>query len=59
MTVVQLLGALAENQDFIIKTRDRETIDVKTAAEHGAKVLGVAAVKENLIRIDTDFSWYM
>ena len=58
MTVVQLLGALGENQDFIIKTKEGETIDYKTAAEHKAEVLGVVAVRENLIRIDSNFSWY-
>lgn len=59
MTVVELLGALDEKQDYIIKTKEEETIDVKTAAKYSAKVLSVKAVKENLIRIDTNFSWYM
>lgn len=59
MKVTTLLGALEESQNYIIKTRDGENIDVKTAAEHDAKVLAITAVKENLIRIDTNFSWYM
>ena len=59
MTVVELLGAMNGTQDYIIKTREGETIDVKTAAEHKADVLEITAVKENLIRIDTNFSWYM
>lgn len=59
MTVVELLGALNEGQDYTIRTKEGESIDVRTAAEHKAKVLGITAVRENLIKIDTDFSWYI
>ena len=59
MTVVELLGALNENQDFTIRTREGEAIDYKTAAEHDAQVLGITAVRADLIRIDTNFSWYI
>lgn len=59
MTVVELLGALGENQDFDIRSKDGECISYSTAAKHNAKVLGVKAVRENLIRIETNFSWYI
>lgn len=59
MTVVELLGALGENQEFDIRSKDGEFISYSTAAEHNAKVLGVKAVRENLIRIETNFSWYI
>ena len=58
MKVVELLGALGENQQFDIRTKDGDRIDYKTAAEHEAKVLGISAVDKNLIRIDTNFTWY-
>lgn len=58
MKVVELLGALGENQQFYIRTKDGEPIDYKTAAEHEARVLGISAVDKNLIRIDTNFTWY-
>lgn len=59
MKVTELLGALGESQDYRILTNDErpEVIDVKTAAEHDAKVLEVIAVKENLIEIRTNFRW--
>lgn len=59
MTVVELLGALGENQEFDIRSNEGESINYSTAAEHNAKVLGVTAVRENLIRIDTNFSWHI
>lgn len=58
MKVVELLGALGENQQFDIRTKDGDHIDYKTAAEHEARVLGISAVDKNLIRIDTNFTWY-
>lgn len=58
MKVVELLGALESNQDFDIRTKDGDRIDYKTAAEHSANVLGITAVSKNLIRIDTNFTWY-
>lgn len=59
MTVVELLGALGENQEFDIRSKDGEHISYSTAAEHKANVLSVKAVREDLIRIDTNFSWYI
>lgn len=61
MTVVELLGTLDEKQDYIIVTGDKhhEHLDVKTCAEHDVKVLGIKAVRENLIKIETNFSWYI
>jgi hypothetical protein len=61
MKVAELLGAIGENQDYYIVTADRrpEVIDVKTAVEHDANVLGIVAVRENLIRIETNFKWYL
>ena len=58
MKVVELLGALGENQQFYIRTKDGDYMDYKTAAEHDTRVLGVTAVDKNLIRIDTNFTWY-
>jgi hypothetical protein len=61
MKVAELLGAIGENQDYYIVTADRrpEVIDVKTAVEHDANVLGIVAVRESLIRIETNFKWYL
>ena len=61
MTVVELLGALKEDQNYRITTNDKrpEGISVKTAAEHNAKVLEIRAVKEKLIEIRSNFKWYI
>jgi hypothetical protein len=61
MLVTELIGALGENQDYYIVTADKrpEEISVKVAAEHKAKVLGIVAVSENRIRIESNFRWYV
>lgn len=58
MKVVELLGAIGEDQKFDIRTKDWEHIDVKTAADYDADVLSVVAVEKGLIRIETNFTWY-
>jgi hypothetical protein len=59
MKVVELLGALREDQNFRIYSADArpEVIDVTTAARNDAKVLAVSAIDKGWIRIDTNFRW--
>lgn len=57
MKVTELLGALDENQNFEIRTKDGEKIDYYTAAKHEVRVLGISAIRKDLIRIDTNFTW--
>lgn len=58
MTIAEILGALEEHQTFDIRTKDGDRIDYATASKHDVRVIGVSAVDKNIIRIDTNFSWY-
>lgn len=57
MKVTELLGALDEDQEFDIRTKEGELIDYQTAAKYDAKVLGIRAIKDCII-IESNFTWY-